>query len=176
MFCNNCGQELREGAAFCVKCGAKVGELKSSDSSVEKEVFEQDNESFEEVRDNEVSGTGDKTGKSGKENLALIFAAVSLLAFLCDGFIKNGPDIVKTCFFVLWIGGSIVSLILMRHNPLKDCAKVIRAITPDILGCLGILIVLFVGYFLAGWLLIAEVCFPILPVGIKYVIHKMKKD
>ena len=25
MFCKNCGAEINEGAAFCLKCGAKVG-------------------------------------------------------------------------------------------------------------------------------------------------------
>lgn len=32
MFCKNCGNEIKEGAAFCSKCGAKTATVERSDS------------------------------------------------------------------------------------------------------------------------------------------------
>ncbi len=37
MFCKNCGNEIKEGTAFCSKCGAKTSTVEKSDSGVSLE-------------------------------------------------------------------------------------------------------------------------------------------
>ena len=42
MFCDNCGNELREGALFCPKCGTPVNVIHSVQDEVEQNQYVND--------------------------------------------------------------------------------------------------------------------------------------
>ncbi len=83
MFCENCGTELNNGAAFCPKCGAKTG-----DDSHSKEGASSASAS---VASNATKGVKNKT-KCGKQ----IFISIIVIVLICA--VGGGFIIWKTCF------------------------------------------------------------------------------
>ncbi len=205
MYCNNCGAELREGALFCAQCGVGVVVQNTETTEVVAEIETPKEQVYQSVNTeggndiankmngmlkNVVSKSGEIGGnvkKMGGEKLALIIATVAtifmILGFLFGEYLQKViPDLL---LFLLTYGGSIASMILIRHNIFKDCIKAASMVSVfrrvgGFGGMLAMGIFLFplmlallmfglMAMVIAGGLVfVIEFFFPILPVGFKY--------
>ncbi len=103
----------------------------------------------------------------GRKKLALIIALVATIAFWGGGFLSSYlPGLLNQVLLVIWIGGVIASIIMIRHNPLKDFGKAWRLFQG--FGLIG----LFLSYFAVCIVLILGLVFPIVPVGLEYLQNK----
>ena len=84
MFCDNCGQELREGAKFCPKCGTRFEKNNEYVPKLDREVQDTYSDRFE-YRDNRAMNAVPE-GKSKKKHnwvlylIAVLCAAVAVFA------------------------------------------------------------------------------------------------
>ena len=70
MFCDNCGQELREGAKFCPKCGARFSDRNEYTSHMDHEFQETDSDSIQNQTENPVSKEKDNKKSKWIKNTA----------------------------------------------------------------------------------------------------------
>ncbi len=205
MYCSKCGAELREGALFCAQCGAGVvvqnveptvaaAEIETPKEKVIQSINKEGSNDFTNKMSGLMKNVMSKSGeigssvkKMGREKLALIIATVAtifmILGFLFGEYLQKViPDLL---LFLLTYGGSITSMILIRHNIFKDCIKAASMVSVFrrvggfggmlAMGIflfplmLALLMFGFMAMVIAGGLVfVIEFFFPILPVGFKY--------
>ena len=75
MYCDNCGQELREGAKFCPKCGARFSDRNEYTAHMDREVQENDSDSIQNQTENSVS-----KGKDNKKPKWILYLIIAICA------------------------------------------------------------------------------------------------
>ncbi len=183
MYCIHCGGKIGDEALFCTKCGKKIvrrqfeqkeipvdasktDAAKSMDGGkTEKQKFV-DPETAKAIK-GKIDGLKDEAASLGRKKIALIIALVATIAFWGGGFLSSYlPGLLNQVLLVIWIGGVIASIIMIRHNPLKDFGKAWRLFQG--FGLIG----LFLSYFAVCIVLIFGLVFPIVPVGLEYLQNK----
>ena len=189
---------------FCAQCGAGVAvqnveptvaaaEIETPKEKVTQSINTEGSKDFTNKMNGMLKNVMSKSGeigssvkKMGREKLALIIATVAtifiILGFLFGEYVQVIPDLL---LFLLTYGGSIASMILIRHNIFKDCIKAASMVNvfrrvggfggmlamgiflfPLMLFLLmfGLMIMILAG----GLVFLVEFFLPILPVGFKY--------
>ncbi len=178
MYCIHCGAQIRDEALFCTKCGKKVNR-KDTSESVEENIKLNDNKpdtkgidlekakaglsDFAQVAKEKSGVVKEKAKVLGRDKIALIVAAVATAAFVFDTMKPNIPSAA------VGLVGSITSMILIRHNMLKDIVKTWKGV----ILYMGFLLGFFPAYFIAAAVLVIELVFPIVPVGYKFLTERM---
>jgi ribosomal protein L40E len=90
MICKNCGEENKDEARFCKKCGTPLGEEKTKEADVPQDKLEaeQPNVSAEPVRPQAVSGQ-QKDTKPKHTKIVLAIAAVIVVVIVAFAFGKK---------------------------------------------------------------------------------------
>ena len=121
-YCANCGEELKEGAAYCAKCGTKAG-AKTTKKTVEGEVVKETTNTSAQPKSKIAAGLlGIFLGCFGVHNFYLGYTGKAVAQLLIT---------VLTCFvlsFVSGIWGLIEGILILtgsintdtEGNPLVD--------------------------------------------------------
>ncbi len=96
MYCKKCGNELKDGSAFCTRCGAKVDGAQNTEAVKNTETVKGAEVKAAEAMSNAVPVQGSQqmvktAGKLSKKAIAIAFACVAAVAALVVyGVNKNG--------------------------------------------------------------------------------------
>ena len=86
MFCNKCGYELREGSAFCIRCGAPVQPINSDRQPTGSSETASGSSAV-----NNSQQTAEKPKSKAKKVMGIILMVVGLIAFI-------GSCAANSCF------------------------------------------------------------------------------
>ena len=205
MYCSKCGAELREGALFCAQCGAGVvvqnveptvaaAKIETPKEQVSQSVNTEGSNDFTNKMNGMLKNVMSKSGeigrsvkKMGREKLALIISIVSTIAWIYAllNMDRMTGGLLDDLVVIFSFGGSITSMVMIRHNIFKDCMKAASLVNVfrrvgGFGGMLAMGIVLFplmltllmfgpMIMIIAGCLVFfVEFFLPILPVGFIY--------
>ena len=86
MFCRNCGEQLVDGAEFCIKCGSKVGNEKQSEYNAQ-ERSNQVSSSVHEVKTDHMWNVGNQRKRNkSHENYSYARRLGFVLVAICAGY------------------------------------------------------------------------------------------
>ena len=130
MYCNNCGEEIREGVAFCPSCGCKISNRKGESKNNSNSSFSGIDIDAVKMRTKEIAGSAAETAIGIKdksveklEELNVSEAAnkaakktkgaFGWYAYNCNRVFKSGWKDIELKHHLIWCGAHIAVILLV---------------------------------------------------------------